>query len=152
MTPDLERIWNNNVQKGFLASVDPTQIEALLDLLIVSTFADENVSLEERRGLSLAISQFPEIDESLAIDTHEVAERTERLYARWGDDRSGLMHELVARLGTDTARRHAFRTTVQLLASDGFEKSEEAFVQELGDTIGMEETVVNFAIRDASGA
>jgi tellurite resistance protein len=152
MTSDLEDVWNNRIQKDFLKSLSPAQTEALLDLLVVATFADDSVSLEERRGLSLAIAQLPEIDEALDLESAELADRTETLYERYESERDALLDELVERLQSDPVRRHAFRTAVQLLAADRFLATEEKLVRDLGERMGIEETVIDFALEDAREA
>lgn len=149
MSTDFERIWSGPIHREFLESLDQGQIAALWRLLLVATFADDELSIEERREIAGALAAVEGFDAAVELDTDEMTTELELLYVRYESDPEELLEEISKALLDDRARRHAFRTVVQLMQSDGFVAAEEGFTRLLGKNLGLEPEVIDFAIGDA---
>lgn len=139
-----EDLWKGPIHRAFVESLSDPQLEALWELLLVATFADDEFSLEERRDLVSALRDSDGFRD--LRDLGEVSDELERLYLDYETDPTGLLDRISAQLGDDAARRGAFRSAVQMVRSDGLADSEAEFVRHLGELLGLEPEVVEFAI------
>ena len=151
MAFDIDRAWRDPVHREFVAGLDATQSGALLRLLLVATFADMQVSPAERATLARALGAMPAFEGHGwgDFDTVEADAVIDGLYERWIREPNDVLAEIAEGLGDETARRHGFRMVVQFLQADGFVEAEALFVRGLGERLGVEEEIVQFAVTDA---
>lgn len=151
MAFDIDRAWRDPVHREFVAGLDAAQSGALLRLLLIATFADVQVTMAERATLARALAQMPAFEAHGwgDFDTAEADAVLDRLYERWTREPNAVLAEIAAGLGDESARRHGFRMVVQLLQADAFNEAEALFVRGLGERLGVEEEIVDFAVRDA---
>ncbi len=147
---DLDAVWSRLTHREFLESLDATQSGGLLRLLMVATFADGEVTDEERAALGRAITDMPAFPASIDFSGDRGAAMLDGMRNRFENDRDALLQEIAASLGDNTAKRHAFRTAVEVLRSDGFADVEADFVREVGAVFGVEPTVIAALLSDAT--
>lgn len=132
--------WNDPIHRNFVESLSPMQLRALWELLIVASFADQQLSDDERAGLTVALRDLAGFEvEMTAAAVGQVREQHEL-------EQDMYLLDISSRLGDDLARRGAFRTAAQLIRRDGFSDEERDLLTRLGGLLAMEPEVVEFAL------
>lgn len=145
---DNEDLWNNPIHLAFIESLNGMQLAALWELLVVATFADDDLSIEERRDLAELLRTATGFESAADLTSGEVSDAVEKLYLDFEEDSEELLASIAAALGSDAARRGAFRTAAQLVKSDGLVESEVEFIRELGTMLGLEPEVIEFGLQE----
>jgi tellurite resistance protein len=147
---DLDAVWSRLTHTRFLESLNATQSGALLRLLMIATFADGEVTDDERAALGRALIDMPAFSAAIDFTDDRGAAVLDNIRQRYEQDRATLLREIADGLGDDSARRNAFRTSVELLQADGFARVEADFVREVGQAFGLEQEVVDFVLDEVS--
>lgn len=137
-------LFHGPVHAAFIGSLNDTQLRALWELLVVATFADDELSLQERHDIATALRDAPSFAEAVALDTE--SDDIDQLVDLYRADSGALLGDIAARLGDDAARRGAFRTTAELLKGEGLAAVEASFIRELGTHLGLEPEVIDIAL------
>lgn len=145
---DNERLWNDPIHLSFIESLNGMQLAALWELLVVATFADDELSIEERRDLAEVLRQATGFESAADLTSKEVSAAVEQLYLDFEEDSEELLESIAGTLGSDAARRGAFRTAAQLVKSDGLVESEVEFIRQLGTMLGLEPEVIEFGLQE----
>lgn len=141
-----EHLWSGPIHQAFIESLSDAQLEALTDLLLVATFADDEFSIEERRALAESLRPSDTLTGLSSLDP-KFSAQIETLYTSYEANPDSLLRGIAERLGSDAARRGAFRSAVELTKSDGLVHAEIEFVRHLGEMLGLESEVIEFALR-----
>jgi tellurite resistance protein len=145
---DLDLVWSSLSHTTFLESLNAEQSGALLRLLMVATFADGKVTDEERTALGRAITDMPAFAGTIDFTGERGAAVLDNMRQRYEADRAALLKEIAEGLGDETARRHAFRTAVEVLQSDGFDAVEADFVREIGALFELDDEVLDYVLKE----
>lgn len=133
--------WNDPIHRNFVESLTQMQLQALWELLVIASFADEHLSDDERSGLAEALRDLSNFEPELG------ATEVSRVRAQYDLEQDMYLLDVASRLGDDPTRRGAFRTATQLVRKDGLTNNERDLLSRLGSLLGMEPEVVEFALK-----
>ena len=138
-------MWQNPVHQEFVGALDVDQLTALWELIVVGALADDDFSQEEHDALAAALDAAV-ADSPIERSDAAIAADIDRLREQSREDARHTVTTIAASLGTDAARRGAFRTVVQVLQSELLGWEDVEFVRMMGAVLGVEDEIIEFAL------
>lgn len=140
---ELERFWNLFPEKEALSDLTREQSLAVFRLLMVGSFADDEVTTPERISLAQALTRLPFFDETnwRMLDDARGVQVLADLHARYSDpdDFPVLMSEISDALDDRETRVLALRMVALFVQPDGFAQQEYDFCLMIGQALGLED-------------
>lgn len=150
---ELERFWKLVPEKEALAHLTRSQAQSIFRLLMISAFADREVTPPERIALAQAITRLPFFDPENwhMFDDARGVKILADLHTRYADpdEFPALMEEIAEGLGDAPTRTLALKMVARFLQPDGFEQDEYDFCLMVGQALGIDEERVATIVEDA---
>ena len=142
-------LWHSKEHEAFSESLDEDQGEALRDLLLLATLADDVLTNTERVDVAIALAEVPGL-EVLDFDSVELIDYVDDLYDRHAEEGGLLVADLLERLGEDEGTlAHAFRVITFVMRSHGLVQDEERFARHVAALMGLDRSFVEEVIAEA---
>lgn len=151
---DIDEYWHLVPDKEALDDLSAEQAGAILRLMIIGTFADDEVTVNERLLLAQAVINLPHFESHdwTMFNNLEGIKVMGALHDRYKDkdDFVALLGEIRAALGDEPLRILALRMMALLMRADEFRDDEYDFCLMIGQALGLEEDVIEVVIQDAA--
>ena len=140
---DFTGVFDRFQDEETLGGLSLEQSKALVDLLILTVFADEEVTEEELEGLAEQWGQLPFAgDEALEDIVGEHGYETRAFLEQNQGDRAAFQEklgEVAAQLTDDDVQEAALRMVAIVSQADGVDAQEVKMCHDLGDLFGFDE-------------
>lgn len=147
---ELERFWKVVPGRDALDHLTQPQAQAVFRLLMLASFADENVSDEERMTLAQALTRLPFFrpDEWRVFEHARGVQMLAHLRDRFVEEPAAVLGEIRAPLDEEHLRVLALRMTALFMQPDGYAEDEHAFCLTVGQAFGLDPEEVNVVLQD----
>ena len=147
---DLERFWKVVPGRDALHHLTQPQAQAIFRLLMLASFADQNVSDEERMTLAQALTRLPffKPDEWKVFEHARGVQMLANLRDRFDREPADVLAEIKAPLDEEHLRVLALRMTALFMQPDGYAEDEHAFCMMVGQAFGLDTEEVNVVLED----
>ncbi len=151
---DIDEYWHLVPDKEALEDLSAVQAGAILRLMIIGTFADDEVTVNERLLLAQAVINLPHFDNHdwTMFNNMEGIQVMGALHDRYEDkdDFIVLLGEIRDALGGEPMRIVGLRMMALLMRADEFRDDEYDFCLMVGQALGLEEDVIEVVTQDAA--
>ncbi len=110
--------------------MNQTQLEALVDLLVIATMSDKSFSNLETESLELDLLELPWAS-GISISSYKNASYARARAANSDTAKANYLKRLCEHFDNPEVKRDAFATVEELLASDAIVTGESAFLEQL---------------------
>ncbi len=148
---DLDSIWEDAAHRNFAESLNSRQAAALRDLLLVTGFADDVLTPQERAEIAGALAEVPGLSGTLDFGPDDLRDHIDALYARNEEDSDAVLTEISKGLKNLATRKRAFALALALMQSDDFAQPEERFALQIAAAFDLDDQTVEEALAQASG-
>ncbi len=135
-----------------LQELDANQSFALFRLLMLSSFADDEVTANERLALARTVNKIPlfgHSDQGSVFSQQEGFDILANLHDRYQNDFDALVEEIAEELGSHDARLAALQLMSRFVQTDGFVDNERAFCIKVGEAMGLDASEIDESIDQA---
>ena len=140
-------------QSTTLQSLDPAQVNALMELLVAATFVDNEVTRVERQALVSAMESLPRFDEQhwASLEGDDGLTRITKIGLRYmnPDRRDEFLDGTVAHFAEPREARAVFDAVVAILHCDGLDGAEFEFCMEVGARLGLDRETIHSIVAEA---
>lgn len=140
--------WETAEHRAFVEATDEDRAEALRDLLLLASLADDMLTNDERVDIAISLAKIPGL--VMDFDSAELIDHIDDLYAKHEEEGGLLVADLVERLGEDEDYLvHALRIVTAVVESNNVVPDEERFVRLFGALGGIDDDVVDRVLGQA---
>lgn len=146
----LDKFWHVVPDKEMLEDLEMEQAQAIFRLLILSSFADDHVSDEERVTLAQAVTRLPFFrpGEWHVFEELRGIQILANLHDRYKREPAVVLSEIRDHLRDEPIRVLALRLVALFMQPDGYGDDEHAFCMTIGEAFGLDAELVNVVIED----
>ena len=146
----LEKYWHVIPDKEMLQGLELEQAQAIFRLLMVASFADSEVTDEERLTLAQAVTRLPFFrpGEWHMFEQMRGIQVLGNLFERWKAEPVAILTEIRDKLPEEPERVLALRLAALFMQSDGYAEDEHAFCMTVGEAFGLDSEVINVVLQD----
>ncbi len=150
MAVDIEKLLRSEAHSEFVASLNPAQSKAMLDLLLVASLADDIITVDERTDIARAFTQHPDLKGTLNLFSSPLIDYIDALAAHWRDDPDAILTAITEGLDDAATREKALSAAVFVMRTDELVEEERGLIRKLAELWDIDRDFVQAALIEVS--